>query len=426
VTFNVTPGNARVYRVEETNLHSLGQQGRQVNIEFPGVYYHSDPAQQKPMIFLFSVPQWFGKEYPDWSNIKDVPKGEEGPFTMIRTYSQLVTGVEEKTLNLPFFVAVQAWTLAHPVLSLLGLLFPAAGLWAVFKRKQLKAYLDSWRTPEARSAPPLVPGYRLGASLGEGAMGEVVAATSESQLPCAIKFIRRELLDDDDQIRRFKREIEAVLPLSHPNLLRLYGHGVATDGRLYTIWELLEGRTLKEVIRAGDYDPPQLASQVVEQIGDALEYLHQRELIHRDVKPDNIFVCQDGTMKLMDTGLVSGDMFSQVTRTGQIVGTPAYMAPEQSDDKAVCPASDQYALGILLYEILAGARPFLQTELAYLVYQHKFAPPAPPSELQPAITPTVEQAVLRMLAKQPQQRFPSLEEAQEALESLRFASWRQA
>lgn len=380
------------------------------------------PGTDKSINFRFRVPQWGGKSYPDWSTAKT----EDFPgFARTVDTRQLKNGIpsDNSTLQLPLplTVKVQAYSFLYPMKSGL-LLLALAGLAVVASRwRSILARLTP--PPEVAADPYKVGDYQLSSKIGEGGMGEVWAASSVSQLKCALKFIKKELLDDPDMVRRLEREIKICLPLEHPHLLKLYGYGTTVDGRMYTVSELLEGQTLKKLIASGDFDAPQLAAKVLEQIGDALLYLHERKLIHRDIKPDNIFVCHDGSLKLMDMGLLHGAGRTVITQTGNLVGTPAYMAPEQSDDKATCSATDQYALGIILYEILAGQRPFIQPEIAMLIYQHKFVAPLPPSEHNVRITSDMEEPILRMLEKKPQDRFPSLKEAQEALERLSFSTW---
>jgi hypothetical protein len=429
VSFNVSPEGCNVYQITlDGTANALGTADQKLNVELRG----DAAAGKRDAIFRFTVPVWFGGEYPNFGQLQDKPKDDVDltAFQIIVGKASLTRGQVPADgsrfhLPLPLAVRLQAWSLLHPLLSLVvlglgGLLLRLVARWrAVLGRLSAPKTAQRWQDDSTA-----VGEYRLKQKIGEGGMGEVWAATSASQLHCALKFVRQELANDPEFKRRFEREIKACLPLRHPHLLRLYGYGVAVDGRLYTVSELLQGRTLKQVIRSGELDPPQLAAKVLEQVGDALGYLHSRNLVHRDVKPDNIFVCDDGTLKLMDMGLIKGDEYTSHTQTGHILGTPAYMAPEQDSAKAVGPASDQYSLGIIMYEMLAGQRPFVQPEMAMLVFQHKFTAPAPLSEVEPRVAPEVEQGVLRMLAKDPQERFASLKEAQEALEPLGFMTWK--
>ena len=425
--FNLEPAQARVYQGNvEGRFDAIGLGDDRINIELLGPFAEG----KRDTIFRFSVSLWFGREYPSWGQVDGQPKDQVdlSRFQVMLNKKALLNGQtptdgSRLRLPLPPLIAFQAWTLAHPVQSFAGLLIGGLLLFAATR----------WRTLLARVVPPsqqerddsLIDGaYRLGQKIGEGGMGEVWAATSVSQLNCALKFLRKELLQDPEAKRRVEREIKACLPLTHPNLLKMYGWGWTQDGRMYTVSELLVGRTLKEVIQEGNFDPPQLATKVLEQAGDALHYLHIKGLAHRDVKPDNIFVCDDGTIKVMDMGLIRGQELTVVTRTGFMVGTPAYMPPEQMDTHGAIAASDQYSLGVILYEILAGRRPFLQPDPLGLAYHHMHVAPAPPSEIDHRIPPEVEQAILRMLNKKPEDRFGNLKKAQRALEAMGFMTWR--
>lgn len=434
IKFRVSPPNAKVYQVGlDGRVDALGTQGGELNVELSAIQ-----TDDRSVFFLFSVPQWFGGEYPDWKNQTDLSKLKQRYQREIKAGDLKGTlptdGQPPITLELPAKVAFQAWTLVYRgwilfLFALGGLLFAAV----IFRHKLLALLPGSAAVPVEKNE---VDGYDLRKKIGEGGMGEVWAATSVSNLNCALKFIRKELAQDEEFKARFEREIKACLPLDHPHLLKLYGYGVATDGRLYTVSELLIGQTLKAVIKSKDYDPPQLAAQVIEQIGDALYYLHEKKLIHRDVKPDNIFVCEDGSMKLMDMGLIEGEALTVVTQTGHMLGTPAYMPPEQMGssggkgrkisqaERMTSPASDQYALGIITYEILAGERPFDAPTAAILVYQQAHVAPPPPTDFEPRITPDVEKSILRMISKKPEERFPSLKDVQSALEPLSFMSWK--
>lgn len=421
VTFNVDPANAAVYK---TPLNGepiwLGPAGEEVTVEVT-----EQEAKGDRIKIFFSVPQWFGKSFDATSeaNVLHLSLAD------LRKKKKVPTDGGRIELILPRSVAFQAWTLAHPVLSFLGALV-SLGLLALLIRgpaliawaKKLLADVRAAAVPAERS---LAGDYNLIDKIGEGGMGEVWAASSINEMRCALKFIRKEFAEDADFKKRLEREIKMCLPLDHPHLLKLHGYGVASDGRMYTVSELLEGQTLKQLIASGDFDPPQLAGKVVEEVGDALDYLHAQKLVHRDIKPDNIFVCNDGTLKLMDMGLLRGvDARTKVTQTGQMLGTPAYMPPEQMGTTGFTGAADQYSLGIILYEILAGQRPFTQPDPLLIAYQHAYVAPEPPSSHQPRITPEMEAAVLKMVEKKPEDRFASIKEVQSALEGLGFTTWR--
>lgn len=421
----VQPEEARVYLVTLDGVRNyLGTAEQELDVEVTQAMASSERTR-----FVFSVPQWFGGEYPNWGQVDEraLDEVDLDDFSIVLGQNQLRKGQfpldgSRIQLPLPATVALQAWTLANPWLAGGGLGGIVLLLLALSRSRAILTRLTAATAEPKRS---LAGDYRLLNKIGEGGMGEVWAASTVDEVRCALKFIKADLADDPDFKKRLEREIKMCLPLDHPNLLKLYGYGVASDGRVYTVSELLEGQTLKELLASGEHDPPQLASRVLEEVGDALSYLHERTLVHRDVKPDNIFVCSDGTLKLMDMGLLRGvEARTKVTHTGQMLGTPAYMPPEQMGTTGFAPAADQYSMGIILYEILAGQRPFIQPDPVLIAYQHMHVAPQPPSQHQPRITPQIEAAVLKMIMKKPEERFASMKEAQAALESLRFTSWR--
>lgn len=247
------------------------------------------------------------------------------------------------------------------------------------------------------SGGPRVGKYRLGETLGEG--GTAVVYRGSSRTPpqeVAVKILRPELCLDPISKARFQRELELSAVLEHPNLVKVHEWGETDSGGLYLVTELLKGETLKAKGRRLGRLPWSEALQILTEVAGALEHLHQNGVLHRDVKPGNIFVTQGGSAKLLDLGLVcSSSASTSVTKTGIAVGTPTYMAPERFQGEAG-EASDQYSLGVVAFEILTGSRPFEGG-----------------NELADAV-------VRRMLAKEPKQRFQSVTEAVERLaEALR-------
>ena len=301
---------------------------------------------------------------------------------------------------------LQAFSRSHLPATLLILVLPMAGALLFWKRRALA------RALQARED---LFDYAVGERLGAGAMGEVFAATSGDGLECALKFLRPEVRGKTGAAERFDREIAASVELSHPHLLRVFGYGFARDGRLYLATERLYGETLKEVLKRGTEDPAMLALRVAEQMGAALSYLHERGVMHRDVKPENIFVRQgSGALVLMDLGLAQDVQMESFTVAGKAMGTPAYMSPEQVRGKP-CLASDQYGLGVVLYEVLTRKRPFRGLDPASVAHQQIHETPQPLRELEPSLSAEAEEVVLRMLSKQTESRFPSVAEATLAL-----------
>jgi serine/threonine-protein kinase len=351
--------------------------------------------RQKDLTFVFELPQLFG---PPISQSKQIP------------WEALKVGeLFPVAFDLSIWQRLQAELALRPVATLLKLT-------GVLLLLGLSVAVVRWlKSPRGLSEEKISHGdYNVLQELGRGAMGVVYLATDSGGKKLALKSILPEYAEDPEFAHRFEHEISACIELNHPHLVKYYGHGINSQGRPFSVTEFLDGRTLKDEIAAGLSQPHRTASDVLEQIGSALFYLHERKLVHRDVKPENIFVCRDGTMKLMDLGLVKGEAMTVLTRTGMVLGTPAYMAPEQFDGHTG-PASDQYGLGIILYEILAGERPFTQPDMFALAYQHKTASPQPLSERDPRITQEINDAVLKMIAKKPSERFNNIEEIRQAI-----------
>src|SRR5262249_2776166 len=218
-------------------------------------------------------------------------------------------------------------------------------------------------TPKSEAGPPrttAVPGYEILGELGRGGMGVVYKARQQDLgRVVALKMILAGAHAGVQQRLRFRGEAEAAARLHHPNIVQVYEVG-EQDGCPYFSLEYVDGRALNEVLIEGLL-PPSEAAALVEQLARALDYAHRRGVVHRDLKPANVLLTADGTPKITDFGLAKRlDEEQARTRTGDILGTPSYMAPEQADGKTreIGPAADIYALGAVLYEMLTGRPPF--------------------------------------------------------------------
>lgn len=269
----------------------------------------------------------------------------------------------------------------------------------------------------ASPAPGLVlrERYRLDREIGRGAMGVVFRATDlELMRAVAVKLLASRVSDDDTR-SRFLREARSAASLNHPHIISV--HDVGEDhGFPFFVMELVEGPNLSEA-------PPADLSQVIEfalQICNALEHAHAKKIVHRDLKPANILI-SGTTAKLADLGLALPSVGSQISKAGMILGTAAYMAPEQALGKAVDGRADLYALGVMLYELTTGRVPFLGDPLA-TISQHLHAPVVPPRVLRPDLPRPLEAVILRLLAKDPAQRFSSATETATALREAMVAA----
>jgi WD40 repeat protein/predicted Ser/Thr protein kinase len=254
-----------------------------------------------------------------------------------------------------------------------------------------------------------VPGYEILGELGRGGMGVVYKARQVSlDRVVALKMILAGAHASTQQRERFRGEAEAAARLQHPNIVQVYEIGEYERCPYFSL-EYVEGRSLNDVLRESLL-PPLQAAALVEQLAHAVHYAHQRGIIHRDLKPSNILLTQDGTPKITDFGLAKRlEGGSEQTRTGDILGTPCYMAPEQAAGrtKEIRPSADIYSLGVILYEILTGQPPFEGSSAFDTVYMVITEEPVRPSQRNPRVPPDLETICLKCLEKDPVKRYAS-------------------
>lgn len=253
--------------------------------------------------------------------------------------------------------------------------------------------------------------YQIKRQAGSGGMATVFLAEDiHLGREVALKVFWPRAGETQDFLRRFAREARVLAQLDHPNILPVYDYG--EQGELaYLVTPYMSGGTLKDVLRERKALPPSEAIQLVSQALPALQYAHDRNLIHRDIKPGNLLFKGDGSLVLADFGLVKvvegegGPPVQTISETGQrIAGTPEYMAPEQIQGRAVA-ASDIYSLGIVLYEMVTGQRPFTGDTLLSILMKHANETPRPPRELNPYVSPQLQAVIQKALEKDPQRRF---------------------
>ncbi len=266
----------------------------------------------------------------------------------------------------------------------------------------------------ARGADP-EPGQRIGAyevlrTLARGGMATVYAARdTRNGREVAIKLLHSLQLHDDDVRARFRREFQALSRLDHPNVLAVYESGLHADRPWFSM-ELLRGRTLAEEAEALRALPPEARfariTSILRQVARALAYVHDRGLVHRDVTPGNVIVDDAGHAKLMDFGVVK-EQGTDHTAVGELIGTAAYMAPEQIEGRELDARTDLYSLGAVLYLLLTGRKPFAAHTLHGFMDKHLREAPRPPRELDPDIPETLDAVCLRLLQKDPNRRYAS-------------------
>ena len=269
--------------------------------------------------------------------------------------------------------------------------------------------------------------YRLLDQLGSGGMGVVYKAEHLLlKRKCAIKLIRSECEADARAVERFEREVRVMAQLTHWNTVEIYDYGRTDDGTFYYVMELLPGLSLDELLRQHGPLEPERVVHLLRQVCAALDEAHRAGLIHRDMKPANIFASQRGGVydvaKLLDFGLVKeqrrpeGD--STETESGGISGTPSYMAPEQAlNYDQVDPRCDLYSLGAVAYHLLTGQPPFTRDTVLATLAAHAHAEVRPPSQINAQVPSDLEQVILKCLQKQPENRYPTAAELERALGS---------
>ncbi|MEV0221987.1 protein kinase [Streptomyces sp. NPDC050704] len=258
--------------------------------------------------------------------------------------------------------------------------------------------------------------YRLTHRLGRGGMAEVFAAEDvRLGRTVAVKLLRSDLAEDPVSKARFTREAQSVAGLNHHAVVAVYDSGEDAVGHQvvpYIVMELVEGRTIRDLLINAEAPGPEQALIIVSGVLEALAYSHQHGIVHRDIKPANVIITETGAVKVMDFGIARAlhGAQSTMTQTGMVMGTPQYLSPEQALGKAVDHRSDLYATGCLLYELLALRPPFTGETPLSVVYQHVQDIPVPPSEVSDGVPPELDGLVMRSLAKEPDDRFQTAEE----------------
>ncbi|VEI03019.1 Serine/threonine-protein kinase pknB [Acidipropionibacterium jensenii] len=268
--------------------------------------------------------------------------------------------------------------------------------------------------------------YELLSVIGRGGMAEVWKARDHRLgRDVAIKRLRADLASDDTFQARFQREAQSAAGLNHPNIVSVYDTGEAVDDATglsvpYIVMELVEGHTLRDVLRDDRKILPARALEFTEGVLDALSYSHAAGIVHRDIKPANVMLTESGQVKVMDFGIARAvaDTSATMTQTAAVIGTAQYLSPEQARGEKVDNRADIYATGCLLYELLVGRPPFIGDSPVSVAYQHVREIPAPPSSLDPEITPEMDAVTLKALAKAPADRYQTATQMHQDIERV--------
>jgi eukaryotic-like serine/threonine-protein kinase len=262
-----------------------------------------------------------------------------------------------------------------------------------------------WHT--LRDYPVINKRYRPIELLGSGGMAEVyLAHDAVLDRDVALKVLSRTYVDDDEVIERFRSEARNAASLRHPNIVSVYDRGETEDGTYYIVMEYLPGGTLKErILREGPL-PPRTSAAAAIQVAEALMEAHRNDVIHRDVKPQNILITEGGDAKVADFGIARAASSATLTRTGVLLGSVQYMSPEQAIGARVGPRSDLYSLGVVLYEMLTGELPYDAESPISVALKHVEGRLRPPRTVEPSIPEGMNTVTVRLLAKDPEERYP--------------------
>ncbi|MEP7261598.1 MAG: serine/threonine-protein kinase [Usitatibacter sp.] len=262
-----------------------------------------------------------------------------------------------------------------------------------------------------KSLPESFGRYQVQRELGRGAMGIVyLAHDTELDRKVAIKMISLvgEAQERDMQEGRFRQEARAAGGLSHPSIITVYDVGREGD-MAYIAMEQVEGRELRDMIVDGSLAPSQ-AMEIAALVADALDFAHSRGVVHRDIKPGNIMVMADGRLKVMDFGIARMQQATVKTRSGVLLGSPQYMSPEQVTGGEIDGRADIFSLGVVLYEMLTGLKPFDAPDLTQVLFAVVNMPAKPPGERRPGLPPVVDYIIARALKKRAEERYATAAE----------------
>jgi eukaryotic-like serine/threonine-protein kinase len=254
--------------------------------------------------------------------------------------------------------------------------------------------------------------YEIERPIARGGMADVFLARDQYlDRPVAVKVLFPEYARDQSFVERFRREAQSAAMLNHPNIVNIYDYG-QERGTYFIVMEYVEGRSLRDILRADGALPPMTVARIGAEIASALDFAHRQGVVHRDIKPGNVMITESGQVKVTDYGIAANptDAKQGLTQTGSVIGTATYFSPEQAQGYQVDGRTDVYALGIVMYEMLTGQAPFSGDSPVAVAMKHVREQPVPPSQLVPDIPPDLERIVLTAMSKDLATRYQSAEE----------------
>ena len=261
--------------------------------------------------------------------------------------------------------------------------------------------------------------FELEEVVGSGGMASVYRAHDRMlERPVAVKILHEHYVSDEEAVERFQREARSAAQLAHPNIVTVIDRG-EDDGRPYIVFEYVEGENLKQLVTREGALPVGTVIDLGIQIAQALEAAHERGVVHRDIKPQNVLLAEEGRVKVTDFGIARSRGTEGLTLTGTIMGTSDYIAPEQAKGEPAGEASDIYSLGVVLYELLTGRVPYEAESPVAVAMRHVHDPIPSVRSVRPEVPPRLDAAVRRALAKEPRDRFASMSDLVAELEACR-------
>jgi serine/threonine-protein kinase len=267
------------------------------------------------------------------------------------------------------------------------------------------------------SEPEIAGRYQLQSRLGFGGMSTVhLAFDKRLERGVAVKLLAEHLAEDPTFVSRFQREAQAAARLIHPNIVQVFDSGQdERTGQYFIVMEYIEGQSCAEILRDDGWIEVDEAVAIIEQACEGLHYAHRHGVVHRDVKPGNLLRSRDGEVKLADFGIAKATEQSSITQVGSVLGTAAYLAPEQARGEEAGPRADLYALGVVTYQLISGRLPYEAASLTELALKQQQEEPGMLDTLVAAVTPELAEAVAIALALDPRERYDSAREMGRAI-----------